>query len=192
MSRLEEQRQAVSQSLENQDQRIGAIEISQKHVEEQLATTQKQVEEQLQQVKDDIKEIVRKQLRELRAAERSLTAVAPAFLDRHSGMIAKPYSYHGKTSWDVYYLQFENIARINNWSDEKKACALTSMLRDSAAAILENISSSDICDCGKITSALKLRFGDAHLTKLLHCQLRTQQVKEDLTTFAYEVQSIAE
>nr|CAH7759114.1 unnamed protein product [Callosobruchus chinensis] len=179
MSRLEEQRQAVSQSLENQDQRIGAIEIS-------------QVEEQLQQVKDDIKEIVRKQLRELRAAERSLTAVAPAFLDRHSGMIAKPYSYHGKTSWDVYYLQFENIARINNWSDEKKACALTSMLRDSAAAILENISSSDICDCGKITSALKLRFGDAHLTKLLHCQLRTQQVKEDLTTFAYEVQSIAE
>nr|CAH7759119.1 unnamed protein product [Callosobruchus chinensis] len=181
MSRLEEQRQAVSQSLENQDQRIGAIE-----------TTQKQVEEQLQQVKDDIKEIVRKQLRELRAAERSLTAVAPAFLDRHSGMIAKPYSYHGKTSWDVYYLQFENIARINNWSDEKKACALTSMLRDSAAAILENISSSDICDCGKITSALKLRFGDAHLTKLLHCQLRTQQVKEDLTTFAYEVQSIAE
>nr|CAH7716046.1 unnamed protein product [Callosobruchus chinensis] len=67
------------------------------------------------------------------------------------------------------------------------------MLRDSAAAILENLSSSDIRDYSKITSALKLRFGDAHLTELLHGQLhnRTQQAKEDLSTFAYEVQSLA-
>ncbi|VEN55290.1 unnamed protein product, partial [Callosobruchus maculatus] len=90
-------------------------------------------------------------------------------------------------------MQFENIARINNWSNEEKACVLTSMLRDSAAAILENLCSSDLRDFDKITSALKLRFGDAHLTELLHGQLhnRTQQAKEDLTTFAYEVQSLA-
>nr|CAH7725861.1 unnamed protein product [Callosobruchus chinensis] len=45
----------------------------------------------------------------------------------------------------------------------------------------------------RITSALKLRFGDAHLTELLHGQLhnRTQQAPEDLTTFVYEVQSLA-
>nr|CAH7748829.1 unnamed protein product [Callosobruchus chinensis] len=67
------------------------------------------------------------------------------------------------------------------------------MLRDSAAAILENLSSSNLRDYSKITSALKLRFGDAHLTELLHGQLhnRTQQAKEDLNTFAYEVQSLA-
>ncbi|VEN55155.1 unnamed protein product, partial [Callosobruchus maculatus] len=90
-------------------------------------------------------------------------------------------------------MQFENIARMNNWSNEEKACVLTSMLRDSAAAILENLCSSDLRDYDKITSALKLRFGDAHLTELLHGQLhnRTQQAKEDLTTFAYEVQSLA-
>nr|CAH7726216.1 unnamed protein product [Callosobruchus chinensis] len=99
MTRLEEQRQPVSQ----------AIETSQKQVEEQLATTQKQ---QLQQVKGDVKEIAREQLRELGAGERSLTAVAPAFLDRHSGMIEKLYPYDGMTSWDVYYLKFENIARM--------------------------------------------------------------------------------
>nr|CAH7754509.1 unnamed protein product [Callosobruchus chinensis]CAH7757825.1 unnamed protein product [Callosobruchus chinensis] len=65
---------------------------------------------------------------------------------------------------------------MNNWSDEEKACALTTMLRDFAAAILENLSPSDIRDYSKITSALKLRFGDAHLTELLHGQLhnRTQ------------------
>ncbi|VEN48470.1 unnamed protein product [Callosobruchus maculatus] len=58
------------------------------------------------------------------------------------------------------------------------------MLRDSAAAILENLCSSDLRDYDKITSALRLRFGDAHLTELLHGQLhnRTQQAKEDLTT----------
>ncbi|VEN44323.1 unnamed protein product [Callosobruchus maculatus] len=86
-------------------------------------------------------------------------------------------------------MQFENIARKNNWSNEEKACVLTSMLRDSAAAILENICLSDLRDYDKITSALKRRFEDAHLTDLLHGQLhnRTQQAKEDLTMFAYEV-----
>nr|CAH7765182.1 unnamed protein product [Callosobruchus chinensis] len=179
MNRLEGQRQAVSQAFENQDQHISAIE--------------KHVEEQLQQVKDHVKEIVREKLRELGGGKRSLTSTAPAFLDKHSGVVAKAYPYNGKTSWDVYYLQFENIARMNNWLDEKKACAPTSVLRDSAAAILENLSLSDIRDYSKITSALKLRFGDAHLTELLHGQLhnRTQQAKEDLTTFAYEVQSLA-
>nr|CAH7745577.1 unnamed protein product [Callosobruchus chinensis] len=148
MNRLEEQRQAIIQTLEDQDQHINVIETSQKHAEEQL---------------------------------------------KHSGVVAKPCPYDGKTSYDVYYLQFENIARMNNWSDEKKACALTSMLRDSAAAILENLSSSDLRDYSKITSTLKLRFADAHLTELLHGQLhnRTQQAKEDLPTFAHEVQSLA-
>ncbi|VEN40686.1 unnamed protein product, partial [Callosobruchus maculatus] len=156
MTRLEEQRQAVSQALENQDQRISAIE-----------TSQKIVEEQLQQVKDQVKEMIREELRELSAGERSLTAAAPAFSDRHSGVVAKPYPYNGKTSWDIYYMQFENIARMNNWSNEEKACVLTSMLRDSAAAILENLCASDLRDYDKITSALKLRFRDAHLTELL-------------------------
>ncbi|VEN52877.1 unnamed protein product [Callosobruchus maculatus] len=53
-------------------------------------------------------------------------------------------------------MQFENIARMNNWSNEEKACVLTSMLRDSAAAILENLCSSDLRDtqdndCTKVT-----------------------------------------
>nr|CAH7719562.1 unnamed protein product [Callosobruchus chinensis] len=42
------------------------------------------------------------------------------------------------------------------------------MLRDSAAAILDNLPSSDLRDYGKITSALNLRFGDIRLTELLH------------------------
>nr|CAH7743177.1 unnamed protein product [Callosobruchus chinensis] len=112
MTRLGEQRQAVSRALENQDQHISAVG------------------EQLQQVKGHVKEIVREEqqevreeLRELSASERSLTAVAPPSLDRHNVMVAKPYPYDGKTSRDVYYLQFDNTARMNNWSDEKKACA---------------------------------------------------------------------
>nr|CAH7715517.1 unnamed protein product [Callosobruchus chinensis]CAH7755689.1 unnamed protein product [Callosobruchus chinensis] len=71
MTSLEEQMQAVSQVLENQDQRISAVE------------------EQLQQVKDLVKEMVREELRELCSLERSLATVAPAFLDRCSGVVAK-------------------------------------------------------------------------------------------------------
>nr|CAH7740666.1 unnamed protein product [Callosobruchus chinensis] len=45
----------------------------------------------------------------------------------------------------------------------------------------------------QITSALKLRFEHAHLTELLHGQQYnwTQQAKEDLTKFAYNVQNLA-
>nr|CAH7767548.1 unnamed protein product [Callosobruchus chinensis] len=58
------------------------------------------------------------------------------------------------------------------------------MLRDSTAANLENLSSLDLRDYGKITSALKLRIGNVHSTELLFGQLhnRTQQAKDDLTT----------
>nr|CAH7766081.1 unnamed protein product [Callosobruchus chinensis] len=67
------------------------------------------------------------------------------------------------------------------------------MLRDTAAAILENLSLSDLQDYSKITSALNLRFGGAHLTELMQGQLHnwTKQAKEDLFRFAYEVQSLA-
>nr|CAH7741436.1 unnamed protein product [Callosobruchus chinensis]CAH7753236.1 unnamed protein product [Callosobruchus chinensis] len=88
MNRMEEQSQAVSQALENQEQHISVIETSQKHVEEQR-----------KQIKDHVKEIVREELRKLVAGEPSLTAVASAFQDRHSGAVAKPYSYDGKTSF---------------------------------------------------------------------------------------------
>nr|CAH7746938.1 unnamed protein product [Callosobruchus chinensis] len=152
MTRLEEQKRTVSQALENQDQRISAIET-------QLVISQKHAEEQLQ-------EMAREELRELTAGEGNLAAVVPALLDRQSGVVVKPYPYNGKTSLGVYYLQFENIARMSNWSSEEKACVLTSMLSDSAAAILENLSSSNLRDYSRITSALKLRFGDAHLTAI--------------------------
>nr|CAH7730699.1 unnamed protein product [Callosobruchus chinensis] len=87
---MEEQIQAVSQALENQDQRISAIETSQKHV----ATTQKHVQVQLQQVKGHFTEM----FRELGTSERNLTAVAPPIFDRHSSLVAKPYPYNGKTA----------------------------------------------------------------------------------------------
>ncbi|VEN63893.1 unnamed protein product [Callosobruchus maculatus] len=101
--------------------------------------------------------MIREELREFSAGERSLTAAASNVPDRHSGVVANPYPYNGETSWDIYHMQFENIARENNWSNEEKACVLTSMLGDSAAAILENLCSSDLRDYDKITSALKLR-----------------------------------
>nr|CAH7718543.1 unnamed protein product [Callosobruchus chinensis] len=63
------------------------------------------------------------------------------------------------------------------------------MLRGSTAAVLENLSSSDLRDYGKIISALKLRFGNAHSREALFGQLhnRTQQAKEDSTTFALKI-----
>nr|CAH7749551.1 unnamed protein product [Callosobruchus chinensis] len=101
-----EQRQTVSQALKNQDQRINAIQTSPKHP----ATSQKHVDEQLNQVKDHVTEMSR----ELRTGKRSLTAVTPPLFNRHGGVVAKPYPYNDKTPCDVYYLQFESIASMND------------------------------------------------------------------------------
>ncbi|VEN37479.1 unnamed protein product [Callosobruchus maculatus] len=53
-----------------------------------------------------------------------------------------------------------------------------------------SLSTVELRDYDKITSALKLRFGDEHLTELLYGQLhqRSQKAKEYLAAFAYEVQ----
>nr|CAH7759993.1 unnamed protein product [Callosobruchus chinensis] len=149
MNRLEEHGQAVSHALESQVQRI-------EHVEEELATTQNQVEEQLHQVNDHVKEMVREELRKLSAGERSLIAVAPVLLEIHSGVEAKPYPYNRKMLWDVYYMQFENIARMNNWSNEEKVCVLISML-EARRQLFWNISPRQIyvlwqdSICSKVT-----------------------------------------
>nr|CAH7755657.1 unnamed protein product [Callosobruchus chinensis] len=88
-------------------------------------------------------------------------------------MVAKPYTYDGKTSLDVYYLQFENIARMNNWSYEEKACELMkNAQRLCSSYFVISISLSDLRDYGKITSALKLRFGDAHSYCMVNCTTR--------------------
>ncbi|VEN59224.1 unnamed protein product [Callosobruchus maculatus] len=123
-----EQRQSVSHTLNNQDQCISEIDTSQKNAEEQLATLHKHIKEQ--QVKD---KMAREELQIHSEGKRGLAAIAPALLDKRSLVVAEPYPYDGKISWDVYFMQFENIARMNNWSNEEKACALTSMLKDSAA-----------------------------------------------------------
>nr|CAH7713076.1 unnamed protein product [Callosobruchus chinensis] len=148
----------------HQDKAVADSESGQELVMSRLKEQRQAVNQALE---NQYKQIVREELRALGAGERSLTA-ADAFLDRHSGVVAKYYPHDGKTSWDVYYLQFENITRMNNWSDEEEEEMRLVMLRDSAAAVLENLPSSDKRDYGKITSALKLGFGDAHLTELLY------------------------
>nr|CAH7753861.1 unnamed protein product [Callosobruchus chinensis] len=64
--------------------------------------------------------MVREELHGLGACERLLTALARAFFDRQSSMVSNHYTYEGKTSRDVHYLQFENMARMNIWSDKEK------------------------------------------------------------------------
>nr|CAH7748174.1 unnamed protein product [Callosobruchus chinensis] len=70
---------------------------------------------------------------------------------------------------------------MSNSFNEEKACMLTSMLRNSTAAVLENLSSSDLRDYGKITSALKPCFGNTHSTELLFGQLHNRHSKRRKT-----------
>nr|CAH7759090.1 unnamed protein product [Callosobruchus chinensis] len=68
---------------------------------------------------------------------------------------------------------------MNNWPSEEKACVLTSMLRDSAAAILGNLSSSDLRDYSKITSASFKALEIEFATKATRMTSKVRSVVED-------------
>nr|CAH7762213.1 unnamed protein product [Callosobruchus chinensis] len=62
---------------------------------------------------------------------------------------------------------------MNNWTNEEKLSMLTSMLRDSEAAISENLFSTNVRDRDKITSALKCSLWRCTVNRVVAC-LRTK------------------
>lgn len=106
---------------------------------------------------------------------------------------AKASPYDGRTPWEDYRRQFEVVATVNGWSGSERASMLTSMLRDRALAVLQNVPPEKQWDYDHLASVLSLRFGSAHRTGLHRASLRnrTQRLSEDLTEFAYEVERLA-
>ena len=106
---------------------------------------------------------------------------------------AKASPYDGRTPWEDYRRQFEVVATVNGWSESERASMLTSMLRDRALAVLQNVPPEKQWDYDHLVSVLSLRFGSEHRTGLHRASLRnrTQRLSEELTEFAYELERLA-
>lgn len=106
---------------------------------------------------------------------------------------AKASPYDGRTPWEDYRRQFEVVATVNGWTEDERASMLTSMLRDRALAVLQNVPPEKQWDYNHLVSVLSLRFGSEHRTGLHRASLRnrTQRLSEELTEFAYELERLA-
>ena len=63
-------------------------------------------------------------------------------------------------------MQFEMLARINQWNAEEKSTYLAVCLRGSALAVLSNMPADKLYNCDDLISALEARFGNAHQSEL--------------------------
>ncbi|PRD29810.1 UNVERIFIED_CONTAM: hypothetical protein NCL1_28270 [Trichonephila clavipes] len=56
-----------------------------------------------------------------------------------SPVSVKLYTYDGKTSWEVYKVQFCIISEDIGWTEEIKACQLVASLRGEPAEVLQTL-----------------------------------------------------
>ena len=74
--------------------------------------------------------------------------------------------FDGKSSWEVFKVQFDIAAEINGWQENDKAVFLATALEGKAALVLGNLSSVERRDYKVLVNALTTRFGMAHQSEL--------------------------
>lgn len=103
-----------------------------------------------------------------------------------------PQCFDGSVSWTAYYAQFQAIARQNQWSDSERAMQLAASLKGPALDILGHLPEEQFQDFGKLSAALKQRFGDEHQEETFRVRFRTRyrEPKEPLPELAHAVEKL--
>ena len=106
--------------------------------------------------------------------------------------IVKPSTFDGSTPWDDYWTQFQTIAEANQWSLSTTGVKLMASLRGIALAAVCNIQTAER-NLAAMVQCLNQRFGAEGQTRLYLARLRqrVQGPKEDVATFAADVESLA-
>ncbi|GFX65955.1 retrovirus-related Pol polyprotein from transposon 412 [Trichonephila clavipes] len=102
-------------------------------------------------------------------------------------------TYDGKSSWQVYKIQFSIVADANQWDSQTKACQLAASLRADAADILQTLPETQRLDFDALVNALELRFGEKCVKDYSRLQLksRQQKVSETLQELATDVERLS-
>ncbi|GFT84898.1 uncharacterized protein TNCV_2507361 [Trichonephila clavipes] len=102
-------------------------------------------------------------------------------------------TYDGKTSWEVYKIQFSIISEANGWTEGVKACQLEASLRGEAAEVLKTLPDTERLNLNSLYNALDLRFGQKYSKDYARLQMKTrfQKTGESLQEYASEVERLA-
>ena len=100
--------------------------------------------------------------------------------------------FDGKSSWEVFKVQFDIAAEINGWQENDKAVFLATALEGKAALVLGNLSSVERRDYKVLVSALTTRFGMAHQSELARAKLKckTKTKEESMPELAEYVETL--
>ncbi|XP_067638298.1 uncharacterized protein [Eurosta solidaginis] len=103
----------------------------------------------------------------------------------------KTPSFDGSVHFQVFKLQFEKSAAVNNWNAEDKVAALA--LKGPAAEILQTIPEYERNNCETLMSALERRYGSEHRKHIFQIELqnRYQKANETLQEFASDIERLA-
>jgi hypothetical protein len=101
----------------------------------------------------------------------------------------RPHQYDGRSSWVGYYLQFETICRMNDWSPRERADNLAVCLTGSAVSVLTNLSVEERTSYDLLVAALNRRFNEGHSVELARVSLdgRRKTRNESLTQYGSDV-----
>ncbi len=104
----------------------------------------------------------------------------------------RPATYDGKSSWEDYYVQFEMVAEINEWSTHTKALELATSLRGSAMGVLTDLDVSQRRDYEVLVTALAARFEPANTAEIYRAKLkgRMRGKSETLSELAHHIRHL--
>ncbi|XP_067618021.1 uncharacterized protein [Eurosta solidaginis] len=101
-------------------------------------------------------------------------------------------SFDGSVPFQVFKLQFEKTAAVNNWNAEDKVAALLVALKGPAAEILQTIPEGERNNYEALMAAVERRYGSEHRKQIYQIELqnRHQRANETLQEFASDVERL--
>ncbi|GFX45084.1 uncharacterized protein TNCV_3431321 [Trichonephila clavipes] len=102
-------------------------------LKENLQSGQDELKERVQKCQEDLillKKKINKMEREIENVKEQIVEKMEKLSVPASPVSVKLYTYDGKTSWEVYKVQFCIISEAIGWTEEIKACQLVASLRE--------------------------------------------------------------
>ena len=104
----------------------------------------------------------------------------------------KAPTFDGTSSWTDYLIQFEMMARTNQWDDNTKALCLAMNLRGAAQSVLGDLDEFSRYHFPSLVHAINQRFAPQNQSEMFWVMLnnRTKKPDESLPEFAHEVRNL--
>ncbi|XP_067645518.1 uncharacterized protein [Eurosta solidaginis] len=209
-TRISEMSSQMSSQLESQENRITAkIEAQEARISEMSAQISAQISSQISAQLEEqegrisskmeaqdtkilqFEEKIEAEVDALRGRIEQLQLNRPAVSTSNSKV--KTPSFDGSVPFQVFKLQFEKTAAVNNWNVVDKVAALFMALKGPAAEILQTIPESEWNCYEALMGALERRYGTEHRRQIYQMELlnRFQRPGETLQEFASDIERLA-